>query len=73
MYPGDIVDTSFHCLKPHQAVAEAVKLFQEASRAEGKKIFGMTEGRKNGIMGKTKTAFSSVHRSTIPFFHERSE
>ena len=41
MFARDVMDTSFHCLKPHQTVAEAVKLFQEASQAEGKKIFGM--------------------------------
>ena len=50
MFARDVMDTSFHCLRLHQTVAEAAQLFQKASQAGGKKIFGMMEGWKNGIM-----------------------
>lgn len=41
MLARDIMDTRFHTLKPHETVAQAVKMFQTASREEGKKIFGL--------------------------------
>jgi CBS domain-containing protein len=41
MLARDIMDTRFHTLKPHETVAQAVKIFQTASREEGKKIFGL--------------------------------
>ena len=41
MLARDIMDIRFHTLKPHETVAQAVKMFQTASREEGKKIFGL--------------------------------
>lgn len=41
MRARDIMDTRFHTLRPHQSVAEAVKLFRTAGAEEGKKIFGL--------------------------------
>jgi len=41
MLARDIMDIRFHTLKPHDTVAQAVKMFQTASREEGKKIFGL--------------------------------
>ena len=41
MFAKDVMDRSFHCLKPQQTIAEAVQVFREASAAERKKIFGM--------------------------------
>ena len=41
MRARDIMDTRFHTLRPGQSIAEAVKTFHAASRAEHKKIFGM--------------------------------
>lgn len=41
MFARDVMDTSFHCLKPDQTILEAVQFLREASEAEGKKIFGM--------------------------------
>jgi CBS domain-containing protein len=41
MLARDIMDTRFHTLKPHETVAQAVKMFQTAGREEGKKIFGL--------------------------------
>ena len=41
MLARDIMDTHFHTLNPHETVAQAVKMFQTASREEGKKIFGL--------------------------------
>ena len=38
MLARDIMDIRFHTLKPHETVAQAVKMFQTASREEGKKI-----------------------------------
>jgi CBS domain-containing protein len=35
------MDIRFHTLKPNETVAQAVKMFQTASREEGKKIFGL--------------------------------
>ena len=41
MLARNIMDTRFHTLRPHETVAQAVKMFQIASREEGKKIFGL--------------------------------
>jgi len=41
MLARDIMDTRFHTLKSHETVTQAVKMFQTASREEGKKIFGL--------------------------------
>ena len=41
MLARDIMDTRFHTLKPHETVVQAVKMFQTASREEGRKIFGL--------------------------------
>lgn len=37
----DIMDTSYHTLSPTTPVSEAVVRFKQASREEGRKIFGM--------------------------------
>jgi CBS domain-containing protein len=41
MRARDIMDTRFHTLRPDQSIAEAVKMFHDASAAEQKKIFGL--------------------------------
>jgi CBS domain-containing protein len=41
MRARDIMDTSFHVLHPRDDIAAAVRKFKEASRKEGKKVFGM--------------------------------
>ena len=41
MFARDFMDTQFHLLNPQQSIAEAVRAFQEASKNEGKKVFGM--------------------------------
>jgi CBS domain-containing protein len=41
MLARDIMETRFHTLRPEETVAQAVKMFQTASRVEGKKIFGL--------------------------------
>ena len=38
---GDIMTTKFHTLAPQTPLNEAVKLFKQASKEEGRKIFGM--------------------------------
>jgi CBS domain-containing protein len=38
---GDIMTTRFHTLAPQTPLNEAVKLFKQASKEEGRKIFGM--------------------------------
>jgi CBS domain-containing protein len=37
----DVMDTRYHTLSPQHTIAEAVRLFHEAGRKEGKRIFGM--------------------------------
>lgn len=37
----DIMDTRFHTLAPETPITEAVKRFRQASREEGRRIFGM--------------------------------
>jgi CBS domain-containing protein len=37
----DVMDTRFHTLKPGLTVAEAVKIFQRASRESGRQVFGL--------------------------------
>jgi CBS domain-containing protein len=37
----DIMCTKFHTLTPQTSLSEAVKLFKQASKEEGRKIFGM--------------------------------
>ena len=37
----DIMSTNFHTLTPQTPLNEAVKLFKQASKEEGRKIFGM--------------------------------
>ena len=41
MLARDIMDTRFHTLRPRETVAQAVRMFQTASREEGRKIFGL--------------------------------
>ena len=41
MIARDIMQTNFHTLRPDSTIAEAVKLFQDASESEKKKIFGL--------------------------------
>lgn len=41
MLARDIMDTRFHLLRPQDTLSEAVAMFQAASQAEGKKIFGL--------------------------------
>lgn len=41
MFASDFMDTRFHTLHPRQSIAAAFNAFQNASEAEGKKIFGM--------------------------------
>jgi CBS domain-containing protein len=41
MFARDFMDIRFHTLHPRQNIAEAFTAFQEASRIEAKKIFGM--------------------------------
>ena len=41
MFARDVMDTSFHCLRPNQTILEAVQIFRKAGEAEGIKIFGM--------------------------------
>lgn len=37
----DVMTRTYHTLRPHQTVAEAVRLFKTASRVEGRRIYGM--------------------------------
>ena len=37
----DIMDTGFHSISPHTPINGAVKIFKQASREEGRRIFGM--------------------------------
>jgi len=37
----DVMDTSFHTLKPEDTLADAVRAIQEASRETGQTVFGM--------------------------------
>ncbi len=50
----DVMDTRYHTLSPQQTIAEAVRLFREAGRREGKRIFGMMvtddDGRLQGML-----------------------
>jgi CBS domain-containing protein len=50
----DIMSTRFHTLTPQTPVDQAVKLFKQASAAEGRKIFGMmvldADGRLAGMI-----------------------
>ena len=41
MLARDIMDTRFHTLNPQETVAQAVRMFQTATREEGRKIFGL--------------------------------
>lgn len=41
MIAKNIMDTRFHFLHPEQSIVEAIELFSEAGKKEGKKIFGM--------------------------------
>ncbi len=36
-----IMSTTFHSLQPDTTIAEAAKLFKEASREEGRRVFGL--------------------------------
>ncbi|MBF0211278.1 MAG: CBS domain-containing protein [Desulfamplus sp.] len=44
----DIMSRTFHTLTPETPINEAVRLFKEASREEGRKIFGMMVLKSNG-------------------------
>ncbi|MBF0111364.1 MAG: CBS domain-containing protein [Desulfamplus sp.] len=50
----DIMSSTFHTLTPETPINEAVRLFKEASREEGRKIFGMmvlnSEGELAGMI-----------------------
>ncbi len=41
MTARDVMTTRVHTLKPEQTVADAVRIFREASEEEGRKVFGM--------------------------------
>ncbi len=41
MLARDVMDTRFHLLRPQDTLTDAVEMFQNASQAEGKKIFGL--------------------------------
>ena len=41
MLARDVMDTRFHLLRPSDTLNEAVRVFAEASRGEGRKIFGL--------------------------------
>jgi CBS domain-containing protein len=41
MLARDIMDTKFHSIHPGDTIADAVKTFQKASKAEKKSIFGL--------------------------------
>ncbi|UCF94708.1 MAG: CBS domain-containing protein [Desulfobacterales bacterium] len=51
---AEIMSSKFHTLTPHTPLNEAVKLFKQASKEEGRKIFGMmvtdTEGHLVGMI-----------------------
>lgn len=52
MRARDIMERRFQTLKPEQTIAEAVKAFQAASEAAGKKIFGlMVTDREDRLVG----------------------
>ena len=52
MIARDIMDTRFHTLRPGDLIADAVRLFHKASKAEGKKIFGlMVTDEKDRLVG----------------------
>ena len=52
MRARDIMDPRFHTLRPDQSIAEAVKMFHDASAAEQKKIFGLiVTDAKNRLAG----------------------
>jgi CBS domain-containing protein len=50
----DIMTTEFHTLGPGDSIAQAVKLFGEATQEEGRRVFGMmvtdTLGRLIGLL-----------------------
>ena len=41
MIAQDIMDRRFHTLQPAMSIREAVRTFRDATREEGKKVFGM--------------------------------
>lgn len=41
MIAKEVMSTRFHCLKPSDTVAEAIRAFDTASREEGRRVFGM--------------------------------
>jgi len=41
MTARDVMTIRIHTLKPEQTVADAVRIFREASEEEGRKVFGM--------------------------------
>jgi CBS domain-containing protein len=41
MFASDVMTTRFTTLKPDNSIAEAVKRFKEASRQQGKNVFGL--------------------------------
>ena len=47
MIARGVMNTVFHCIRPDNTIAEAVRLLKTASDAEGKNIFGMmvTDGK----------------------------
>jgi len=52
MRARDIMDTRFHTLRPGQSIADAVKMFHDASTTEHKKIFGlMVTDERNRLVG----------------------
>lgn len=50
----DIMNREFHTLREEMSISEAVKMFQSAGAAEGRKMFGMmvadTSGRLAGML-----------------------
>lgn len=54
MIAQDIMDRRFHTLLPEMTIREAVRAFRDATREEGKKVFGMLvtddQGRLVGML-----------------------
>ena len=48
MIARDVMTTRFHCLHPSDTVAAAIRAFDRAGRAEGRRVFGMMVTDDNG-------------------------
>jgi Mg/Co/Ni transporter MgtE len=61
----DIMDRRFHTLQPAMTIREAVRTFRDATREEGKKVFGMlvTDDRGRLVGMLSMYGFKSVGKT----------